>query len=110
MIEPDLNCEKCKALHEVPACAVRRCHAAHLMNPGFPPWLLMFRLLKSELLSSNGLNARTLDDNEWSDLASQLIFAQMETAHAIAVNEKRESEAEKQRQKQEHTRQARRGR
>lgn len=72
---------------------------AHLMNPGFEPWLLMFRLLRSDVLSKNGLNAKTLEENDWTDLASQLIFAQMDVVYQNAVNAQREEEMAKARQK-----------
>lgn len=76
----------------LPDCAFRRCHAASLMNPGFEPWLILFRLMKSDILSKNGLNARTLEENDWDDIPSQLLFAQMDVAWHEAWNAKRENE------------------
>lgn len=80
-------------------CAVRRCHAAHLMNPGFTPWLFAFQMLESETLSKNGLGRKLLEEHDWDDLRSLSIFHQMGVAQRIALNELRESKAQEGRNK-----------
>lgn len=93
MISPDLNCAKCEELRDRPICTVRKCSAAHLMNPGFTPWLFAFRMLDSETLSKNGLGRKLLEEHDWDDLRSMSIFHQMGVAQAIALNEVRENKA-----------------
>lgn len=75
-----------------PDCWFRRCEAAHLMNPGFWPWLQMFALLRGELLAKHGIGRYALEEAEWLDFQSMLIFEAMNTALEQALQDRADIE------------------
>lgn len=100
---PQDNCGTCYARRKEsggqsePACWQRLCSVAHMMNPGFEPWLIVFAVLSDEMIANNGLGRDALLDlgHGWTDFETLLVLKRMHHVWAQAQAEKREEQQRK---------------